>query len=133
MGSYRTVSQLEEALQKKSLENDWQTFMAKRDFQSYYRHFPTLYPRHPFDPFGNDKRPVLSNVVVQERPGTYVKLVPNVKITVDVLEMENVTNEPSVVRVKLRLKALWKPALAEVRDIDDKVKCFPSVFPLAWL
>jgi hypothetical protein len=95
------------------------------EFKAYYRSFWGLHPRHSLDPFvGHDNGPTLASVTLIEFGGKRASqpLVPNIKMAIDILELGEMNLAQGSLKVTLKVRAVWKPALAEIRDIRNKVR-----------
>ena len=98
-------------------------FSNARDVKTYYRCFWGLHPRHPLDLFyDSDGRPILPSVTVEDDlKRSFQRLAPNVKMMIHILELGEMDEDRHSLQVALKLQAVWKPALSEVREIRDKV------------
>jgi hypothetical protein len=120
---YDSVSQWEEAKDQNSQTAFTNIFSNAGDVKTYYRRFWGLHPRHPLDLFYHCDRPTLDSVTVKnDLRRSFQRLAPNLKMTIQILELGEMNEDRHSLQVALKLRAVWKPALAEVREIRDKVR-----------
>jgi len=104
------------------------------DFGSYYRAFPALHPRHPFDSFADNNGntvPTLQKIVFTDSNRNHVRAIPNVKLSLEVLKIGGDTLMGGGLPFSIRLHAAWQPALPEMRSFTDpNVRLPPAyIFP----
>lgn len=77
-----------------------------------------MHPRHPFDRYGNDGRRIIVSASLT-RDGVRSQPIPNIKMSIEVLGMGNILPDSNSVPVRVKLRAKWTPALAEIRNFND--------------
>jgi hypothetical protein len=114
---YHSVSKWEEFEGKKQIRGN----VISKAPKVYYRYFGGLHPRHACDL--TDGKPTLASVTLKtDSDGKQVSpLAPNVKISIHLMELGEMDENSHSLSLTLKLGAAWKPALAEVRRIRDKV------------